>query len=224
MDLPLSATGLTKRFLIGGEAVLAVDGVSLTVARGEIVAVTGPSGSGKSTLLSLLAGLERPDAGEVHICGQSLFALGEDARAALRCQRVGFVFQSFNLIPALTLAENAALPFMLVGVDELVWRPKVLAALDAVGLAHRAQHLPDQASVGEQQRAAIARALVTEPPLLFADEPTGSLDSARSAEVLRLLEERRDRAGTAILLVTHDPAVAARADRVLVLRDGRIAQ
>ena len=222
MQHPVEARDLQRRYRAGGEEVRAVDGISLHVAAGEIVAITGPSGSGKSTLLSLLAGLELPDVGEVWIAGQALSGLGEDARAALRRTQVGFIFQTFNLIAALSLIENAALPLMLEGVAEADWRPRALAALEAVGVGHRAAHLPDQASVGEQQRAAVARALVTSPPLLFADEPTGSLDSRRSSALLDLLLARREAAGTAILIVTHDPQVAARADRVLPLQDGRL--
>lgn len=219
---PLRAIGLRKTWRVGGERVVGVDDASLELAAGEIVAIMGPSGSGKSTLLALLAGLEAPDAGEVWLGGAALHSLSEDQRAILRRQGVGFVFQRFNLIAALTLAENAALPLMLDGVAEATWRPMVAEALDAVGLSSRARHFPDQASVGEQQRAAIARALVTRSPVLFADEPTGSLDSTRGAEVMALLEARRDRAGTAILLVTHDPGLAGRADRVLQLADGKL--
>lgn len=219
---PLRAIGLRKTWRVGGERVVGVDDASLELAAGEIVAIMGPSGSGKSTLLALLAGLEAPDAGEVWLGGAALHSLSEDQRAVLRRRGVGFVFQRFNLIAALTLAENAALPLMLDGVAEATWRPMVAEALDAVGLSSRARHFPDQASVGEQQRAAIARALVTRSPVLFADEPTGSLDSTRGAEVMALLEARRDRAGTSILLVTHDPGLAGRADRVLQLADGKL--
>lgn len=213
----LRAQGLTRRY---GD-VRAVDDVSFTVERGEWVALTGPSGSGKSTLLALLAGLEAPDSGEVWIGDTPISRLDDDARARLRRREVGFVFQTFNLVPVLTLAENVALPQLLDGVPEAAWRPRVTAALAAVDLSHRAEHLPGTASVGEQQRAAIARALAQEPKILFADEPTGSLDSGRGAEVLRLLGRARDR-GTTVLMVTHDVGAAAQADRRLVLKDGRL--
>lgn len=221
---PLRAIGLRRSYTAGDDQVQAVADISLELSAGEIVAITGPSGSGKSTLLSLLAGLEAPDAGEVWLLGQPLHSLSEDRRAILRRSAVGFIFQSFNLIPALSLAENAALPLILDGVAESAWGPRVAAALSAVGLAHRAKHYPDQTSTGERQRTAIARALVSAPPVLFADEPTGSLDSARGAEIMALLEARRDQASTAILLVTHDPIIAARADRVLTLVDGRLQE
>jgi putative ABC transport system ATP-binding protein len=219
----LTARALSKRYDGGVDAV--VD-VSLAVARGEMVAITGPSGSGKSTLLALLAGLEAPTAGEVWLDGQPLAGLTDDARARLRRRAVGFVFQTFNLLPVLTLAENVALPQMLDGVPEAVWRPRVARALDRVGLSARAGHLPGAASVGEQQRAAIARALasgmgVSGPRIVFADEPTGSLDSARSADVLALLREAQ-RDGVTVVLVTHDTAAAATCDRRLHLRDGRL--
>lgn len=213
----LRAQGLRRRY---GD-VVAVDDVSLSVEPGEWVALTGPSGSGKSTLLALLAGLEAPDAGEIWIGDTPLSTLSDDARARLRRREVGFVFQTFNLVPVLTLAENVALPQLLDGVPERTWRPRVEAALAAVDLAHRAAHLPGTASVGEQQRAAIARALAQEPRVLFADEPTGSLDSGRGAEVLRLLGDAQRR-GVTVVMVTHDATAAAAADRRLVLRDGRL--
>ncbi len=217
-DPVLRAEALHKRYDGGVDAV--VD-VSLVVRRGEMVAVTGPSGSGKSTLLALLAGLETPTAGEVWIDGTALASLPDDARARLRRRAVGFVFQTFNLVPVLTLAENVALPQMLDGVPEARWRPRVREALARVGLAHRADHLPGEASVGEQQRAAIARVLAAAPRVVFADEPTGSLDGARGAEVMRLLRAACDD-GATVVLVTHDPGAAAVADRELRMRDGRL--
>lgn len=220
-SIALRASGLTKRYTVGSETITAVAAVDLTVAAGEVVAITGPSGSGKSTLLALLAGLETPDEGEVWLDGVALHSLGEDARARLRRRRIGFVFQTFNLLPVLSLAENAALPLILDGVPASAWAPRVAQALARVGLSHRAEHLPDQASVGEQQRAALARVLVTEPAVLFADEPTGSLDTARGALVMALLREAAGQ-GTTVLLVTHDPALAAQADRQIRLRDGRL--
>ena len=213
----LRADSLDKRY--GG--VHAVAGVSLSVEPGEWVALTGPSGSGKSTLLALLAGLEAPDSGRVWVGEQALDTLGDDGRARLRRREVGFVFQTFNLVPVLTLEENVALPQVLDGVPAATWRPRVAEALARVELTHRARHLPTDASVGEQQRAAIARAIAQQPRVLFADEPTGSLDSARGEQVLGLLGEARA-AGVAIVLVTHDAAAAARADRQLRVKDGRL--
>lgn len=219
----LSARDLVKAYALGGETVRAVDQVTIEVQRGEIVAIVGPSGCGKSTLLSLLAGLELPDSGEVVLDGTRLRALDEDARAVLRRREVGFIFQTFNLVPVLSLRENAALPWILDGEPERVWGRAVDEALARVGLTGRARHLPDQASVGEQQRAAIARAIATRPGLLFADEPTGSLDSARGDQILELLLGLRSAQQTTVVLVTHDPALAARADRVLEMRDGRLS-
>lgn len=221
-EAALVAEQLTRVYALGDERVAAVDGVSFTLARGEFAALMGPSGSGKSTLLALLAGLERPSAGRVLLDGQDLYALSEDERAKLRRRKLGFVFQTFNLIPVLSLLENVGLPQMLDGVPASVWEPRAADALRRVGLAHRARHLPDQASVGEQQRAALARVLATGPALLLADEPTGALDSHRSAEVLGLLREAAGALGAAVLMVTHDAAAAAVADRVLHLRDGKL--
>jgi putative ABC transport system ATP-binding protein len=213
----LRAESLTKRY----GAVQAVVDVSLSVEAGEWVALTGPSGSGKSTLLALLAGLEVPDAGQVWVGTGALSSLGDDGRARLRRRDIGFVFQTFNLVPVLTIEENVALPQVLDGVPASTWRPRVARALAQVDLSHRARHLPTDASVGEQQRAAIARAIAQQPRILFADEPTGSLDSSRGEDVLRLLGDARA-SGVAVVLVTHDPAAAARADRQLRVKDGRL--
>jgi putative ABC transport system ATP-binding protein len=215
------AEGVGKRFSAAGDDVQAVSGLSLSLRPGELCAVTGPSGSGKSTLLALLAGLERPDSGEVWIEGEPLSALSDSALSRLRRRRVGFIFQEFNLVPHLTLEQNAALPLLLDGLPRAQREERAREALHEVGLGHRLRHLPDQVSGGERQRAAIARALAVRPALLLADEPTGSLDSQRGAEVLGLLRRACD-GGCAVLLVTHDPAGAAAADRVLRLRDGRL--
>jgi putative ABC transport system ATP-binding protein len=217
----LNAMGLRKHFGAGDAAVAAVDGVSVSAAEGEFLAITGPSGSGKSTLLALLAGLERPTAGEVWLAGRCLAALDDAALARLRRREVGFVFQSFNLVPVLSVEENVALPFLLDGRPRREWGPRVTDALEAVELSHRRRHLPDQVSVGERQRAAIARALAVRPSVLFADEPTGSLDSQRGQAVLTLLRSAAVQ-GCAVVMVTHDLGAAALADRAIRICDGRV--
>ena len=198
----------------------ALDGVTLQVASGELVAVMGPSGSGKSTLLNLAGGLDRPSSGSVTIEGRDLSAVKD--LAALRRRSVGYVFQDLNLIPSLTAAENVMLPRELDGVRAGPAREQARAVLDEVGVGQIADRFPEQLSGGQRQRVAIARALVGERRLLLADEPTGALDTATGDEILRLLRERCD-AGVAVLLVTHEPRYAAWADRVVYLRDGRIA-
>lgn len=201
-------------------ALTIVDGVELTVAPGEAVAVLGPSGAGKSTLLGLLAGLDAPTSGDVQLFGQWLGPLDEDGRAALRAGRVGFVFQSFQLVPGLTALENVMLPLELADRDGV--RDTALAALDRVGLGERAGHLPSQLSGGEQQRVAMARAFAPDPELLFADEPTGNLDGRTGAAVIDQLFALRAERGSTLVLVTHDEAVAARCDRRLRMVDGAL--
>jgi putative ABC transport system ATP-binding protein len=199
--------------------VRALDGVDLTVSAGTWTAVMGPSGSGKSTLLHCMAGLERLDAGRVVLDGDDITAASESTLTALRRARIGFVFQSFNLIGSLTAEQNVALPLRLVGATPS--RRKVRATLGAVGLGDRLQHRPGQLSGGQQQRVAIARAMITRPAVLFADEPTGALDTSSARTVLGLLREMV-RAGQTIVMVTHDPTAAAQADEIVFLRDGRI--
>ena len=204
----------------GPARVTALAGVSASFARGTFTAVMGPSGSGKSTLLHCAAGLDRPVAGQVLLDGTELGALSEDARTRLRRDRAGFVFQEYNLVSSLTAAQNVELPLRLAGR-----RPEpsaVTAALGAVGLADRTHHRPSELSGGEQQRVAVARALISRPAVVFADEPTGALDTAASHHVLDLLRALVDEHGTTVVLVTHDPVAAARADRVLILADGRL--
>lgn len=192
--------------------------VSLAVTAGEAVALMGASGAGKSTLLALLAGLDTPTHGEIELAGQALHALDEDQRAAVRAGRVGFVFQSFQLIDGLTAQENVALPLELQGVADSSARAR--AALEEVGLSHRLQHLPKVLSGGEQQRVALARAFAGMPAILFADEPTGSLDTATGERIIDLLFTLRDRHQTTLILVTHDPALAARCNRGYTLQAG----
>ncbi len=205
----------------GGSAVAALSEVTLTVTAGTWTAIMGPSGSGKSTLLQVAAGLDRPTSGAVWLAGHDLGALSEKRRTMLRREKVGFVFQSFNLLPSLTAEQNVALPLRLAGHRPA--RRDVRQALAAVGLAERLRHRPAELSGGQQQRVAIARALATRPEVLFADEPTGMLDSAAGRDVLALLGTMTAERGQTIIMVTHDPVAAACADRVVFLADGRLA-
>ncbi|HSS51248.1 MAG TPA: ABC transporter ATP-binding protein [Thermoanaerobaculia bacterium] len=211
---------LTRKLPSGGRELTILDRVDLTFQAGEFAAVLGPSGSGKSTLLALMAGLDRPTSGEVIIDGTPIQAMSEDGLALLRRHKIGFVFQSFQLLGNLTARENVLLPIELLGQPDPVGRANVLLA--AVGLDDRGHHYPSQLSGGEQQRVALARAFAARPPILLADEPTGNLDGATGRKVLELLTELRRREGTTLILVTHDPAVASLADRRIHLLDGRV--
>ncbi|HEV8583892.1 MAG TPA: ABC transporter ATP-binding protein [Methylomirabilota bacterium] len=216
----VSIRDLTLRLPSGARTLTVLDGVSLEVAAGEAVAVAGPSGSGKSTLLGLVAGLDAATAGTIVVAGVEVTRLGESALARFRRETLGYVFQSYHLIPTLTAAENVMVPLDLAGVAGAA--PRAAGLLASVGLAERGHHYPAQLSGGEQQRVALARAMALEPPLLLADEPTGNLDSATGGAIVDLLFAlNRDR-GTTLLLVTHDEALAERADRVVSLRDGRV--
>ena len=219
------AEDLSKHVIGPGGRLTILDRLSLAVAPGEAVAIVGASGSGKSTLLGLLAGLDHASAGHVSLCGQPLEGLDEDGRAALRSGRVGFVFQSFQLLPTLTALENVLLPLELGGDhgnDRRSARERAVDALARVGLGERLGHYPRQLSGGEQQRVAIARAFAPGPRILFADEPTGNLDLATGARIIDLLFQLRADAGAALVLVTHDEALAARCDRRLGMRDGHL--
>jgi putative ABC transport system ATP-binding protein len=222
MDTVVRTVNLTRRFEMGDAFVDALRGVDLTVARGEFVALVGPSGSGKSTVLNLIGGLDRPTSGQVWINGTELSASDERTLTQHRRRHVGFVFQSFNLLPRLTAEENVALPLMFSDVSERERRARARALLGRVGLEHRLEHRPTQLSGGEQQRVAIARALVAEPALLLADEPTGNLDTTTGAEIMELLKKLNQEGGLTLLVVTHDAEVAAFADRVIELRDGQV--
>jgi putative ABC transport system ATP-binding protein len=220
IDWVSQARGVTKHVTGPSGELTILDGVDLAVRPGEAVAVLGASGSGKSTLLGLLAGLDDPSGGEILLCGQSLTGLDEDGRAALRAGRVGFVFQSFQLLPTLTARENVLLPLELTGSPDAAARAD--QALERVGLAARAGHYPRQLSGGEQQRVAIARAYAPRPQVLFADEPTGNLDQVTGEQVIELLLALRAEAGAALVLVTHDPRLAERCDRRLRMRAGAL--
>ncbi|MEX1154470.1 ABC transporter ATP-binding protein [Parvibaculum sp.] len=195
-------------------------GIDLAIARGEAAGLVGPSGSGKSTLLMVLAGLERPSSGRIVAAGENLTALGEDALARFRRDRVGIVFQSFHLIPTMTALENVAIPLEFAGRADAFARAE--EELRLVGLGHRLTHYPGQLSGGEQQRVALARAVAGDPEILLADEPTGNLDQATGAEIISLMFDLHTRKGTTLILITHDEALAARCDRVIRLRDGLV--
>jgi putative ABC transport system ATP-binding protein len=207
-----------------GQLFYALNGVDLEVRRGERVAIMGPSGSGKSTMLNLICGLDVPTSGRVCVEGTDLSQLSDDQRTRLRREKVGMIFQSFNLLPTLSAMENVSLPLRLRGQARREAEKRAHALLERVGLHRQATHRPDEMSGGECQRVAIARALIFDPPLLLADEPTGNLDSASGAEVLQLLEELHAELNTTVLLVTHDVHTAQSCERMLILRDGRVAE
>jgi putative ABC transport system ATP-binding protein len=220
---PLIATrDLVRRYAVGDATVEALRGASVAIERGEFVAITGPSGSGKSTMMNILGCLDRPTSGSYRLGGVEVAELDADGRAEIRNERIGFVFQNFNLLPRTTAIENVELPLFYGPRALAEQRPRAEAALARVALAHRAHHVPSQLSGGEQQRVAIARALVNDPELLLADEPTGNLDSRTSAEIIAMLRALNRDGGLTIVLVTHDPEVAAVADRMVTFRDGRI--
>ena len=216
----ISVRALSMRLSSGGREVNVLTDLSLDVPAGQFLAIAGPSGSGKSTLLGLIAGLDQPTAGRIEVAGVEITGLDEDGLARFRRDRIGYVFQSFHLLPTLTAAENVAVPLELAGETDAAARAAALLA--EVGLAERAHHYPVQLSGGEQQRVAVARAMARRPALLLADEPTGNLDSATGKQIIELLVGMNRRLGATLVLVTHDTALAAHADRVVTLRDGRI--
>ena len=218
----VAATDLTRRYGAGETAVDALRGVNLEVRQGELVAVMGPSGSGKSTLMHILAGLDKPTSGDVAIAGTHISKLSDTELTKLRRRRIGFVFRFFNLLPMLTAEENVVLPLSIAGEKaDPAWLADLLAK---TGLRDRKTHRPSELSGGQQQRVAIARALISKPAIVFADEPTGNLDSKASAEVLALLRQAVDEFGQTVVMVTHDPDAAAIADRLIELADGRIVR
>jgi putative ABC transport system ATP-binding protein len=217
----LRCESLTQTYLSGGRPLTVLNDITFSLERGGFLAIVGPSGSGKTTLLGLLAGLDRPAAGRVELSGQDLGAMTEDQRARLRSEKVGFVFQSFQLIPTLTARENVQVPLELRGEPA---QARAQEVLERVGLGDRAEHYPAQLSGGEQQRVALARAFSIRPQILFADEPTGNLDAKTGATIITLMEELNRELGTTLVLVTHDNDLAARARRTIRLSDGKVVE
>ncbi|MEI7470407.1 MAG: ABC transporter ATP-binding protein [Chloroflexota bacterium] len=214
---------ITRQFILGDDVVRALDGVDITVQTGEFLGITGSSGSGKSTLLYVLSGMDRPSSGEIWVQGKNIALLDENELASYRRQDVGFVFQGFNLISSMTAQQNVELPMIFAGVPARERQQRAQALLDQVGLAHRFAHKPGQMSGGQQQRVAIARALVNNPPIIFADEPTGNLDSKSGLDVMQVLQGLHAQ-GRTVLLVSHDAAVIAFASRVMRLKDGKVVE
>ena len=217
----IELTGIERVFQLGDSEVRALRRLDVSIAAGEYVAVMGPSGSGKSTLLNLLGLLDRPNAGTYRLEGKDVTTLTPEEQARVRSERIGFVFQSFHLVPRLTAAENIALPMTLAGIAPALRAERVAQALKDYGLSNRADHRPDQLSGGQRQRVAIARATIMQPAMILADEPTGNLDRATGEEVMRLLEELNQR-GVTLIVVTHDTALGARARRQLLMEDGEL--
>jgi putative ABC transport system ATP-binding protein len=218
----LEARGIRKTFGLPDVSVEALRGVDLAVRPGEFVAIMGPSGSGKSTLLHILGGIEVPSGGQIVLEGRDFGALDDEQRTIIRRRRIGFIFQSFNLLPTLSAEENVSLPLILDGVLPSEAQQRAVRIMEQVGIVHRREHIPSKMSGGEQQRVAIARALVIEPALLLADEPTGNLDSVNGRQITLLLRGLVDTQQHTVVMVTHDPNVAAQADRVIHFRDGLI--
>ncbi|MFM8441468.1 MAG: ABC transporter ATP-binding protein [Acidobacteriota bacterium] len=216
----IELSNITKTVLSGTENLTIVDDVSLQIADGEFVAITGASGSGKSTLLGLIAGLDSPTSGSISIDGEEVTSMSEDALARLRGEKIGFIFQSFHLVPSLTAFENILVPMEIIGKKNAEQRAHSL--LDEVGLSQRGHHYPNELSGGEQQRVAIARAFANEPKILLADEPTGNLDSRNGGHIMELMTELHKKRNVTLILVTHDPNLAKQAQRQIAMRDGRI--
>lgn len=218
----LQASGLWKLYQAGDSTVEAVRGVELTIASGDMVAVMGPSGCGKTTLLNILSGIDEPTSGAVHVNGEALYGISDNARTDLRGRAFGFIFQDFNLLPVLSAVENVELPLLLLGSPANLARQEALEALGRVGLAERADHRPSELSGGQQQRVAVARAIVHRPSIILCDEPTGNLDTGTSRDVMDLLRTMNKTEGTTFLIVTHDEAIAAQCQRTIVMNDGLV--
>jgi len=221
-DAMVEANDLEKTYAAGGATVHALRGVKLSIPRGEMVAIMGPSGCGKTTLLNCLSGLDEFDSGEIFVAGESISGMSDRRRTRLRAERMGFIFQTYNLIPVLSGVENVELPLLVAGVRPKEARRLALSALDMVGLTDQMNKRPNEMSGGQQQRVTVARSLVNEPAIVWADEPTGALDSETSAEVMDLLVNLNSEKGQTFVLVTHDASVARRADRIVRMRDGKI--
>jgi ABC-type lipoprotein export system ATPase subunit len=220
-DVMIETRDLHRSYRIGKKSIEVLHGVNLRIAKGEKVFLCGPSGAGKTTLLYTLAGLEQPERGSVHISGTDIYSLGRKAQAKFRNQSIGYVFQNYHLLPELTAVENVAVPGAIAGINRT---EEALLALERVGLKDRADHLPAEMSGGEQQRVAIARAIVNHPAVLFADEPTGNLDSNTSKEIMEILLKLANDHGVTLIVVTHDQNLAKVGDRTLVIRDGKISE
>jgi putative ABC transport system ATP-binding protein len=220
----LEVRGLVKELPMGRNKLAILRGVNMSVRPGEIVAIVGPSGSGKTTLLGLIGGLDTPTAGSILLAGQEISKLGEDKLADVRNRTIGFVFQFFNLVPTLTALENVMLPVQFDDKSRFKPEKRARELLEMIGLGHRLNHKPKELSGGEQQRVAIARALANQPAILLGDEPTGNLDSERGEEILNLIQQLRRDLGLTVILVTHDPKVASRSDRILTMKDGNFIQ
>ena len=221
-DTIIQARGVTRIYRLEGEEVHALRGIDLDIARGEYLSIMGPSGSGKSTLFNMIGGLDRPTAGEILLDGKDIATLTERKLAWLRCNRIGYVFQTFNLLPTLTALENVRLPLVFAGVGLDEADRRAAETLERVGLGHRLTHRPQELSGGQQQRVACARALVNNPAVVLADEPTGNLDLKTGEEIIRLLQKLKDDAGVTVISATHDHKMLAASDRVVYLTDGRI--
>ena len=219
----LQGEGLTKQFRSGDLVVEALRGVDITINQGEVIAIIGPSGSGKSTLMGILGGLDTPTQGSLHVAGVEITKMGENRLADIRNEYIGFVFQQFNLMPTLTAAENVALPIQFSRKNKFTPKRRAAELLSSFGLQDRLNNRPSQLSGGEQQRVAIARALANDPPLLLCDEPTGALDTENGDRVMDALFQAQKELKTAVVIVTHDPRVAARANRTLVMTDGKFS-
>ena len=218
-EVMIETRNLHRSYRIGKKSIEVLHGIDLSISKGEKVFLCGPSGAGKTTLLYTLAGLEKPELGSVHIAGTDLYALGRKAQANFRNRSIGYVFQNYHLLPELTAVENVAVPGAIAGINQT---EAALAALERVGLKNRAEHLPAEMSGGEQQRVAIARAIVNAPAVLFADEPTGNLDSNTSKEIMDILLQLADEHDVTLIVVTHDQGLAKVGDRTLVIKDGKV--